>query len=66
VIVFAAKLHVSDVGDRMGEASRSKLGVLNAQKSREEYEYYTYVETTATSAHVMQKIKKTSRRKPNM
>jgi hypothetical protein len=38
VIVLAAQLHVSVVGDRRGAASRSKVFAFTAQKNSEEYE----------------------------
>jgi hypothetical protein len=49
-----------------GCGARGKAQKENKQERTEKKTKSAYVETTETSAHVMQKIKNTRRRKPNM
>ena len=64
--VFTAKLHVAEIEERKQDVRNQRVRVVLHGKGDAEHPNGAYVETTETSAQVMQKIKNTRRRKPNM
>ncbi len=64
--VFTAKLHVADIEERKQDVRNQRVGVVLHDKGDAEHPNGAYVETTETSAQLIQKIKNTRSRKPNM